>query len=40
MGAKSKKRFYVPCWGYFKEAFRMAEEGRAGVGFWEGGNGI
>jgi hypothetical protein len=39
-GGKEKKRYSVPCYHYFKSAFEIAEKGQAGVGFWEGGNGL
>ena len=38
--SKSRQRYYIPCFGYFKEAFVRAEASGAGVGFWEGGNGL
>lgn len=36
----SNKRYYVPCYRYFRAAFELAKSGGAGVGFWEGGNGL
>ena len=40
IGLKNRKRFYVPCLSYFAEAWARAEAAAAGVGFWEGGNGL
>lgn len=39
-GSISQQRFYIPCYQYFKAAFDLAQKAEAGVGFWEGGNGL
>jgi hypothetical protein len=38
--AKSKRAYLIPCYNYFKKVFELAEKASAGVGFWEGGNGL
>jgi hypothetical protein len=31
---------YVPCYNYYKKAFKMAADEGMRVGFWEAGNGL
>lgn len=35
-----QRKYYVPCFNYFRSVFELAEGNAAGVGFWEGGNGL
>jgi hypothetical protein len=31
---KTKKKYYIPCYTYFKKVFEKAEKAGAEVGFW------
>lgn len=35
-----RMKSYVPCYNYYKKAFKMAKDEGVRVGFWEAGNGL